>query len=250
MKLYKYMPADFGLEAIRTRKIKVTTILDANDPNEWMPVCPDPKNGVEDYHKNPRYRAQFRYWWATHQGFISLSAKWDNPVLWGHYADKCRGVALMFEPMEVNDRKVKEVKYCDDRYVLDEREIYSEDQDKINRLVARKARVWEYEKEYRVLADLRLCETKRIGNDTLYFHPLDNPVIKLTGILMGPESTVTCYDVHNAFKGSPPLGFTGIQLAFDSPTYGIVKSDHKVWNGKDWITQEVVNEVSINGGVA
>ena len=233
MKLYKYMSADFGLEVLKTRKIKVSTILDANDPNEWRPVCPDLKNGVDDYLKVPRFRAQFRYLWAYKYGFISLSSRWDNIVMWGHYADKCRGVVVEFTCKE--EVPLQKIDYTDIRYVLDEAELCSTDTDKIERLVARKAKAWEYEKEYRLLVDLRACTTRRIGNNTLFFSGIENAAIRLSGIMLGPESTVTLYDVHDAMGSTPPIGFESVQLASDSHTYGIVACDHKVWNGTDWI---------------
>ena len=55
MKLYKYTTAEYGLAAIREKRLKVTTLLDANDPNEWLPVMRDPDTG-KDWHANPELR--------------------------------------------------------------------------------------------------------------------------------------------------------------------------------------------------
>ena len=233
MKLYKYTSADFGLDVLKTGRIKVARLLDVNDPNEWIPVCPNPNNNGIDYHSDPKFRTAFRHFWSCQYGFISFSLSWDNPVLWGHYADRFRGVALVFEVC--NPSKVKEVKYCDARYVLDEKEMYSGDREKVDRLISRKAKEWEHEQEYRALVDLRACTTQHHGNDTLFFANIkDNGCLRLCGIYMGPECTATVYDVHSALDKKPPIGFESVQLAPDSRTYGIIKCDSKVWDGTDW----------------
>ena len=241
MKLYKYTSVDFGLEVLRTDRIKVSTVLDANDPNEWIPVCPNPENNMKDYLSDPRLRASFRHFLACQHGFISLSSNWNNPILWGHYADKFKGVVLAFDIH--NTSNVKKVSYCDERYFVDEKELYSEDHEKVERLVARKAKAWEYEQEYRVLVDLRACTTQRHWNDTLYFHNIENDgCLRLCGIYVGPECTATLYDVHDALKKNPPIGFEGIQLAPDSKTYGIIECDHKVWDGTTWLDRNKSEE--------
>ena len=38
MKLYKYTTAEYGLAAIREKRLKVATLSDVNDPNEWIPL--------------------------------------------------------------------------------------------------------------------------------------------------------------------------------------------------------------------
>ena len=72
MKLYKYTTADYGLAAIRDRRLKVSTLADVNDPNEWLPIMRDPDTG-EDWHSQKVYRQQYKDFWAQRRGFISFS---------------------------------------------------------------------------------------------------------------------------------------------------------------------------------
>ena len=233
MKLYKYMKAEYALETIRTRKIKVTTTLDANDPNEWLPRLIDPQTGI-DWHANPLFRSQFRYYWSHVYGFLSLSEEWDNLAMWGYYGDRFGGIVLVFDVKDAS--KTMKVVYCDKRHILNHDEIHSTDESKVERLIARKATAWEHENEYRILVDLRTCTTRRMGNETIYFSNLNDQVISLVGVMLGPESTVTLTDIHEVLCSAPPLGFACAQLAHDSVTYKITTADCKVWNGSDWVS--------------
>ena len=242
MKLYKYTTAEYGLAAIREKRLKVTTLLDANDPNEWLHVMRDPDTGM-DWHANPEFRGQFRYFWSHRYGFISLSRHYKDLLMWGHYADKFRGMALEFEVLD--QTKVTEVKYKVHRYVLDGKSIANPTEEALKKFIGRKDKTWEHEGEFRVLVNLHSCTTKRLPNgDTIYFQSFDpdifpSQVLKLTGVVLGSECTVTMEDVHQAFSRKPPVGFSVLQLAADSPTYALVVSDLKTWDGNDWMRHKI-----------
>lgn len=238
MKLYKYTTAEYGLAAIREKRLKVTTLHDANDPNEWLPVMRDPDTGM-DWHANPEFRGHFRYFWSHRFGFISLSRHDKDLLMWGHYADKFRGMALEFEVLDQN--KVTKVEYTVHRYVLDGKSIGNPTEEDLKKFIERKDNAWGYEGEFRLLANLHSCTTKRLPNgDTIYFQSFDpdifSPqVLKLTGVVLGSECTVTMEDIHQAFNRNPPVGFSVLQLAADSPTYALVVSDISMWNSKGWV---------------
>ena len=234
MRLYKYTMAEFGLSAIRERKLKVTTIADANDPNEWLPVMRDPNTGF-DWNADPEYRGQFRYRWSHVYGFVSFSMEYNNLLMWGHYADKFRGMVLVFNVLD--ESKVIKVDYQSSRFNIGTSEVGNPSVKTNGELIRRKDPAWGYEKEYRALINLKACTTKRLANsDTIYFTPFE-PAIALIGVVLGSECTVTVEDIHWAFKQNPPIGFSIVQLAADSPTYCLVVSDHKAWNGVDWVSQ-------------
>lgn len=231
MILYKYLPADYGLSVMREKRIKVATILDANDPNEWLPAFIEPTTGL-DVNARPDMRGAFRYQWSYFHGFISLSSRWDNLVMWGHYADKFRGVVLAFDVLD--ESKLFEVKYCNDRYVLNMDEIKNRDPDRLSRLIARKDESWSYEAEWRLLVNLQACTSMRIQSRTIYLSPFD-PVLRLAGVWLGSGCTVTMEDVHMALGGNPPCGFWVSVLAASSNVYSLTTTDRLEWNGNDWI---------------
>lgn len=73
MKLYKYTSAKFALEFLNTHELKVTTLEDTNDPDEWVPYRVGP-NGC-DYLANQNNREQFRRNVGAKFGFVSLSSQ-------------------------------------------------------------------------------------------------------------------------------------------------------------------------------
>lgn len=231
MMLYKYLQADYALAALREKRIKVSTVLDANDPNEWLPAFIDPQTGM-DFNANPELRGSFRYRWSYRYGFVSLSSVWDNLVMWGQYADKFRGVVLAFDILD--ESKVFEVEYLKDRYVLTQDEVRHCDDEKLGKLVARKDESWFYESEWRILVNLQACTSMRIQDRTIYFSPFD-PVLRLAGVLLGSECTVTMEDVHMALGGNPPRGFWVSVLSASSNVYSLTTADQLEWNGNDWI---------------
>ena len=159
--------------------------------------------------------------------------------MWGHYADKFRGMALEFEVLD--QTKVTKVEYTYQRYVVDGKSIANLTEEDLKKFIVRKDKIWEHEGEFRVRVNLHSCITKRLSNgDTIYFQSFDpdifpSQVLKLTGVVLGSECTVTMEDIHQAFSRKPPVGFSVLQLAADSPTYALVVSDRRIWNGEGWM---------------
>ena len=171
MKLYKYTTAEYGLAAIREKRLKVATLSDINDPNEWIPIMRDDETG-RDYHTIPEYKEKFKSLWIGRWGFISLSRLYNSLLMWGHYADKFRGMVLAFDVLDKS--KIIEVRYTCERYELDRRAREMPIEDDFENLIARKDWSWAYEQECRLISNLASCTTKRIPNgDTIYFQSFD-----------------------------------------------------------------------------
>lgn len=87
MRLYHFLNAEYGLLNIRHRRIKVGRINELNDPFEFLGAATKSaslrrryqrlKDGLNDY-----------------MGLVCFSANWNNPVQWGHYADRHRGTHI------------------------------------------------------------------------------------------------------------------------------------------------------------
>lgn len=135
MLVYHFLNAHYGLEGIRERRIKISRLMELNDPFEFLGVD---LSGRE-------FRKALKATKATiskTQGILCFSKTWKNPVLWGHYADKHKGICLGFE---VPRAVLEKVDYVDFRFprpkVLDE--IF------MKKLLFTKFAHWQYEQEYR-----------------------------------------------------------------------------------------------------
>ena len=87
MRVYHFINAKFGLQAIRRRRLKIARISELNDPFEFLQVAS----------KNPKTRARYQYVkraLSEYMGLLCFSENWRNPVQWSHYAESHRGICL------------------------------------------------------------------------------------------------------------------------------------------------------------
>src|SRR5690606_13160087 len=101
MQLFNLSSAEYAISNIALRRIKISRIGDLNDPFELLPFNIHDKR-LRDAARKTRDQID-----AT-RGVLCFSKHWSNPVLWSHYADKHRGIALGFE---VEDRYAIPVSY-------------------------------------------------------------------------------------------------------------------------------------------
>jgi hypothetical protein len=93
------------------------------------------------------------------RGVLSLAARWDNPLMWSHYADEHRGICIEFDTADHRCERLEPVAYGSTRYLLvsDLRDWFlngSRDaEDKIGRqFLFAKAPQWRHEREWRAIA--------------------------------------------------------------------------------------------------
>ena len=237
MKLYKYTSAKYALEFLRTGKIKVATPVDANDPNEWIPFVPalnlpDGSNALSDRVR----RAGFKKTFLNHYGFVSFSETLFNPVLWGHYADKGRGIVLEFEYSP--DAKVLTVEYdpkqtrC--RLETMGTSVYATEEDARN-LLRRKGFDWTYEQEKRVIVELRDCDVDKIrGEEPVFVTVLKE--LKLCGVVLGSECPLTFGHIFSELEKRRDEPIAIKRLGFDMQTYKLIVSDECWINQPEYYT--------------
>jgi hypothetical protein len=129
-------------------------------------------------------------------GILCYSAQIDDPVIWSHYADCHRGMALGFE---LPPDELFKVQYPvdDARAQLDydklERLVRLDNDQALMKVIAegftRKANSWKYEEEYRQFIFLRGCTM--IGPH--YFRGM--PLQHLRRIVLGVNSRITVADI-------------------------------------------------------
>ena len=87
MKVYHFLNTTYGISNIALRRIRVSRFSQLNDPYELLAAD---TTDSRDLKALSRFKAQI----DQTKGIICFSGTWNNPLLWGHYADKHRGMTL------------------------------------------------------------------------------------------------------------------------------------------------------------
>lgn len=204
MQAFKFISSEFALKAIEDGEIKVSQFNELNDPFELLPMKLT----------NPLYQEtqkKFKDWTSEQYGLICFSRKWHNPLLWSHYGDKHKGVALEFQ---LDDEIVSKVEYSEIRLEFDiEKKLtdggFSEKDASLTAIT--KFKDWTYEQEIRVFVELKKCQVR----DNLYFEKLDNS-IKIVGFVLGPLCTLSLEEIKKALPEGHQLHVSRSCLANES----------------------------------
>lgn len=214
MRLYHFNRADYGLENVRLRRLKIATLPDINDPFELAVCCRD----------QARRRAlrETRLDWARKFGMLCFSSDWHNPVQWSHYAEKHRGMCLGFD---VPDDLLVQVRYAKMPPQLDWNAIESGGElgrAEMMRWSSTKFEHWAYEDERRVFLALEEAD-----DDGRYFADFRDQLV-LREVVVGPESKVSHADVQHALNGLGNVEVWKTRLAFRG--YKVVRQyDKTMW---------------------
>jgi hypothetical protein len=154
--------------------IKVSRIKTVNDLFELQPYL--------RLNKEKRRRlGKIRNKVANTYGMVCFSTNWQEPIMWGHYADRNKGIVLGFKV--VSDRfSIKEVKYPSARkqISLDPETVMPGEY--IEAVGFIKYKGWSYEKEHRFFVKLDEC----ISIEGNYFLKFGND-LDLKKVIIGPE---------------------------------------------------------------
>jgi hypothetical protein len=219
MKIYHFVPAGYGLEDIKKRRLKIATIPDLNDPFELLCVDLSDEN----------LRIGMRNWkrkMGAQYGMLCFSKTWRNPVQWSHYADRHRGLALGFE---VPDGHAIDVMYKEHRSKEEIGELLFSDsadrrEEMMQRFLSTKYAHWSYEKEMRIYTTL---EEKDVSTG-LYFQYFSES-LKLSEVIVGAESEVTRSQIREVLGDlASEVSLRNARLAFTS--YRVVtQNDPRLW---------------------
>jgi hypothetical protein len=147
VRVYHFLNETYAVADISLRRLKVSRFNGLNDPFELL---------AADL-LDPRHRTAFQRFkneLNETKGMISFSKSWGNPLLWGHYADCHRGMALGFD---IPDDFLSPVIYTKQRAKIefDEQERKVLDGDRvIDKVTRTKFSDWQYEEEYRMFIGL------------------------------------------------------------------------------------------------
>jgi hypothetical protein len=189
--VYNLTPLQFGLSNIALRRLKVARFTQLNDPFELLAV------DLVDSNLRAGIIAK-KYQIDSHEGLLCFSKSWRNPLLWSHYADSHRGVALGFD---VPTNLLVGVRYIQglEKLKAGGRMTPQAEMDAfLHKLRFTKFDGWRYEDEVRQffkLADLT-CESN------LHFVPFSNDLV-LKEVVLGPRCEVPIEAVGRLVAGFP-----------------------------------------------
>ncbi len=175
MRLYYFTPAHFALSALALRRFKVARLGELNDPFELLAV-----NAETPLHREYFRRVKEKL--DESHGVLCFSKRWNNPLLWGHYADKLRGAALGFDVTSPHLRPIIYATSPPRIQTNPETGLPQLNDDFVAQLISTKFYDWHYEDEMRVYVKLD-HETRESG---MYFYPFDASIV-LREIVLGPR---------------------------------------------------------------
>lgn len=169
---YHYLSSELAIDDLIKERIRVSTLDTLNDPFEMMPYR------RYEFEKRKLYIKVFREV-KRRWGLLCFSPSWEEQLLWAHYADGHKGIALGFEILE---DEILKLTYTPNeiRTQFDLTDDLEENIKKFLNLAKVKYKEWLYEKEHRILVRLEDC----IMDDNLYFIPFGDR-LKLKKIVLG-----------------------------------------------------------------
>lgn len=179
MKLYKFRALGNNCDLARVLNILDTgcfwgsTFFDLNDPMEGVFTLDAGKNVTDLVTKIYKVK--------TEKKICSFSKSYNNPLLWGYYANGFKGIAIEIETDSENPN-IKQVKYTESLQHIGD--ISGED------ILTTKLKKWKHEKEYRFIKH----QQSNIANN--------NDIGKITAIYFGMpyQNVVNNKDIYMTSK--------------------------------------------------
>jgi len=169
---YHFLSSRNAIHDLERKMIRVSRLDDLNDPFELSPYL---------RFKDSRVRKRFhdaRKAISKKHGLLCFSGSWNEPLLWGHYADKHRGIAIGFE---VSNYEILTVEYVGKRVKLQLTNDLQENEQLFLKILGKqKYERWIYENEYRIWVRLEDCTMI----DGQYFIQFGNS-LKVKEIVLG-----------------------------------------------------------------
>lgn len=185
--IYQFMPAEYAIDNLRKRRLKVSLFEDLNDPFELLGARQSDTETAEQF---KALKADLN----AKSMILCFSRSWDSPLMWSHYADKHRGMCLGFK---VADGFAVPVTYASSRLELQAEKqlakVPGNTESLSLKLMTTKFSGWEYEKEVRkILAPSQTY--KELG---LYFYDFSDE-LRPYKVIIGPRCIVSVNEVKSA----------------------------------------------------
>jgi hypothetical protein len=180
LRLYKFLSSKWAKEAIVSKELKISIPANLNDP--W--------DGHALQFQDPREK---QVWlklyneFSQNFGIVCFSKSCTDPVLWSHYSDQHRGIALGFD---VDDSHCSFVQYQDELiefgHYLNLKRGDLEKYKFIVKVLTTKYTNWRYEEEVRIFVKL----PELIKDNVHFFTSFDDKLI-LKEVIFGARHSET-----------------------------------------------------------
>ncbi len=179
MRLFRFFSAQGALSTLESGTLRVGRLGALNDPFEWR-MATEGIDGLENV--EPALAAamlrnqeeEFVRMIGANTGVLCFSGNARESVLWSHYADHHRGIALEIAVTDDAGKRLI-ITYTDERLFMDYKRWIGEGESYgiplILKMIRRKSTGWSYEDEHRLYEDLDGC---KISNGH-YFRNLPRP---------------------------------------------------------------------------
>lgn len=206
MKLYHLLHAEYGLAAIRDRRFKLSTFDTLNDPFELF------ASDLRDPAIRKLYR-DVKEDMTKKMAILCCSKSVSNTLLWSHYADRHRGMAL---ELEVADEDVTHVRYSEHRVPVTQAMLDAMQPDvpsELGEYLSIKAADWAYEDEARI--KFMIDHIKERPANGLHFMPF-TARIQLRGVVLGSLCETSVGAIGRALNPGQQIGVRRVRIAFGS----------------------------------
>jgi hypothetical protein len=218
MRAYYFTSQKIAMEhVLPERRMKLSLVDELNDPFELLSAQ------LTDKDMRKLSKTLHAHWTKT-KGVICFSDNMSSPLMWAHYAEKHKGMCLGFEIPALRDdwdnSIIRPMWYETERLKFELAKIQASADERfafIRALLHTKARAWEYEREYRMMADLK--EKQANG-----FYYVDfGPSMVLREVIIGCRSKLLPPQVASKLRGLPAsvkvykarAGFTDFEMVRD-----------------------------------
>ncbi|MGQ0731729.1 MULTISPECIES: DUF2971 domain-containing protein [unclassified Acidovorax] len=186
IRLYYMTEARWAKKILQEQRFKLSRLNDLNDPFEFIGACIGEKQAR-------KVAKVLHDHWHKNIGILCTGTSYESPVMWAHYGHKHHGVCLGFDFVVDDERHwPSQVKYEPNRIKglfdsLGPNNLMTERQFEL--LLTTKFKDWEYEKEWRLFANLE----ERNAEDGLYYLKFE-PHIQLREVILGARCKETVKD--------------------------------------------------------
>lgn len=223
--LYRYLDAVAALKTIESRLLRISRLRDLNDPFESRMgitgIIPEGEPKVSAWLDSIREQQHKMF------GILCFSDTPHESVLWSHYADKHRGVALEMK-FDFNPKHVIKMHYPTERPTIDaniytrlkhnEVELARYLLSLLDLLIRRKSPGWAYEREYRVFFDIQNYKDL-IMSDGHYFKRI--PDNFLARVILGWRCPLEEKSVIKALEASGLTSTKVVRAKMSLDTYTV-----------------------------
>jgi len=169
--------------------MKVARYSELNDPFELM---------ASDLSNKDIRRAvnNLKNTFNNKRGLLCFSKSWHNPVIWSHYANKHKGIALGFD---IKEEYVAPIKYRKSRLPVKFKKNNLSgglDSSFVHDLLHTKYIHWKYENEIRLHVDLTTCKSVK----DLYFTSFEKVGLELKEVILGHSCSTTLSNTKNIVR--------------------------------------------------